>query len=62
MIAPADVLSTGELQPRLPDEAGAVRDQELAHPPIADLADSFTLTPPAETEPTQTGLFGRMPR
>ena len=59
---PADVLSTGELQPRLPDEAGAVRDQEHPQPPIATVPESFDLTPPEATEPTQTGLFGRLPQ
>ena len=54
---PADVLSTGELQPRLPDEAGAVRDQEHPQPPIADVPEGFSLTPPAETEHTQPELF-----
>ncbi len=57
MAPAADRLETGELQSRLPGGVGAVRDQEHTHPPVADLADGFTLTAPDETQPTQTDLF-----
>jgi hypothetical protein len=57
MTRKVDTLATGEQQTRLPGRCGAVRDQEHAQPPIADLCDDFTLTAPDETQPTQTDLF-----
>ncbi len=56
-IVRADVLTTGELQPRLPGEAGAVRDLELTAGPVADLP--FTLTAPTHdaTDAAQPSLL-----
>jgi hypothetical protein len=52
-----DVLDTGELQPRLPGDVGAVRDTEIADPRL-DLPDqSFDLTAPPETEAADQELF-----
>lgn len=49
-----DRLSTGELQSRLPGDVGAVRDQEVATPPVAALPpQSFSLTAPIETDHSQ---------
>jgi len=56
-----DTLATGEQQPRLPGEAGAVREQEVATPEVADLP--FSLTAPTgkpsrkKTNAGQTTLF-----
>lgn len=56
---PIDVLPTGEQQPRLPGDVGAVRDVEAAQPPVADLPEQgFSLTAPEETQASQSGLFG----
>ncbi len=55
---PVDVLPTGEGQPRLPGDVGAVRDIEATQPPVAPLPDqSFDLTAPPETQPSQGGLL-----
>ena len=54
--AAVDILTTGEAQPRLPGAEG-VRDQEVALGPVAPVRDEFRLTPPSETEDTQTSLF-----
>jgi hypothetical protein len=49
---PADRLTTGERQLRFPSDLGAVRDQEVAHPEIADVP--FALTPPP-VKPARAG-------
>jgi ParB-like chromosome segregation protein Spo0J len=55
----ADRLSTGELQPRLPGDVGAVRDVEVAQPKIALPDADFNLTPPTNDDAggTQQPLF-----
>lgn len=55
--AQGDLLSTGEVQPRLPGDVGDVRDQEVQQPALGTLVDDFQLTAPEETQPKQTTLF-----
>lgn len=52
-----DLLSTGEEQPRLPGDVGDVRDLEIAQPKLGEVRDDFQLTPPEETQASQTSLF-----
>lgn len=55
--AAVDILSTGEQQPRLPGDVGAVREQEVKDQPIAEFVDEFRLTAPEETQASQRDLF-----
>lgn len=54
---PVDRLTTGELQPRLPGDVGAVREQEVADAKIDLPEQEFQLTSPEETQASQTTLF-----
>jgi hypothetical protein len=49
-VAPEDMLSTGEVQPRLPGDVGAVREAEHALPQLAEPGASFELTGGDDTE------------
>lgn len=44
----ADILDTGEAQPRLPGDVGAVRNEERPTPKLSDIEDEFRLTPQYE--------------
>lgn len=44
----ADLLDTGEAQPRLPGDVGAVRNEERPTPKLSDIEDEFRLTPQYE--------------
>lgn len=52
-----DTLDTGELQARLPGDVGAVRDMEVSDPKLDLPLQSFDLTAPLGTEPSDVELF-----